>query len=43
MDTETYSAMRDCLVLRETRIYDRIPGFRARMMLVITTLLNSGF
>src|SRR5690606_2286650 len=40
MDRETYHSMPDTLELRELRVQIRVPGFRVRSMLLITTLLD---
>ena len=41
MDIETYNRMPDYLLLREIRVHVRVPGFRVRTMLLITTLLDA--
>ena len=41
MDIETYNRMPDVLLLREIRVHVRIPGFRVKTILLITTLRNA--
>ena len=40
MDEATYQALPDSLVVRETRLWVHRPGFRTRVLLVATTLLD---
>ncbi len=41
MDAETYAALPDELAVRELRVQVRHPGFRTRVLVVITTLLDA--
>jgi hypothetical protein len=40
VDRETYNALPDFIMVRETRIRVRMPGFRTKLIVVVTTLLD---
>jgi len=41
MDEETYANMPDLLVVREVRVRIAVPGFRTKVVVVVTTLLDA--
>jgi hypothetical protein len=42
LEEETYKALPDTLTIREVRVRVAIPGFRTKVLVVATTLLDSG-
>jgi len=40
MDQETYASLSEALEVREVRVHMRVPGFRTKVLVVVTTLLD---